>query len=172
MEINPEAHFGLEKYHLALLQYLTRDTRYQSRHVYVDEFTAGFLKTSHAFFRDSESEEAYFKASAQDYTNGIAEAEADFATFLKLAPEESNFSYALGTLAALDMPPAYRSKWNLAQDPKLPEGITYMASLNPREPACFVMLGVVSWKQGDLNLAATMATAAKMNGSCCSLRYF
>ena len=116
----------------------------------MDEFTAGFLKTSHAFFRDSESEEAYFKASAQDYTNGIAEAEADFATFLKLAPGESNFSYALGTLAALDMPPAYRSKWNLAQDPKLPEGITYMASLNPREPACFVMLGVVSWKQGDL----------------------
>ena len=40
LEINPEAHFGLEKYHLALLQYLARDSKYQSRHVYVDEFTA------------------------------------------------------------------------------------------------------------------------------------
>src|ERR1041385_8935736 len=46
LEINPEAHFGFEKYHLALLQYLIRDAKYQSRHVYVDEFTTSFLQTS------------------------------------------------------------------------------------------------------------------------------
>ena len=43
LQINPDAHFGLEKYHLALLQYLSRDTNYQYRHVYVDEFTESFL---------------------------------------------------------------------------------------------------------------------------------
>lgn len=34
LEINPDAHFGLEKYHLALLQYLARDQDYQRRHLY------------------------------------------------------------------------------------------------------------------------------------------
>src|SRR5690349_1695949 len=29
LEINPDAHFGLEKFHLALLQYLIRDAHYQ-----------------------------------------------------------------------------------------------------------------------------------------------
>src|ERR1041385_1392924 len=43
LEINPNAHFGLEKYHLALLQYLCRENAYQSRHVYVDEYTTAFL---------------------------------------------------------------------------------------------------------------------------------
>jgi len=43
LEINPEAHFGLEKYHLALLQYLIRNDSYRLRHVYVDEFTQAFL---------------------------------------------------------------------------------------------------------------------------------
>ncbi len=39
LEINPEAHFGLEKYHLALLQYLAKPKDYQARHVYVDEWS-------------------------------------------------------------------------------------------------------------------------------------
>jgi hypothetical protein len=41
----------------------------------------------------------------------------------------------------------------LGNDPKLEEGVVYMASLNPREPACFVMLGVKSLHNRDLNLA-------------------
>ena len=39
LEINPDAHFGLEKYHLALLQYLVRDADYKREHVYIDEFS-------------------------------------------------------------------------------------------------------------------------------------
>lgn len=44
LEINPDAHFGLEKYHLALLQYLIRDPQYQKRHVYVDEWSKPFME--------------------------------------------------------------------------------------------------------------------------------
>ncbi|HSU57430.1 MAG TPA: tetratricopeptide repeat protein, partial [Candidatus Dormibacteraeota bacterium] len=46
LEINPDAHFGLEKYHLALLHYLIRDEHYRLRHVFVDEFTYSFLTGS------------------------------------------------------------------------------------------------------------------------------
>jgi hypothetical protein len=70
-----------------------------------------------------------------------------------------------GTLAALDQPSAYRGKWNLAQDAKLAEGLIYMASLNPKEPACFVMLGVASWSKGDLNLATAAFDKATKLGS-------
>ena len=44
LELNPEGHAGMEKYHLALLQYLSRDADYQLCHVYVDEFTDSFLR--------------------------------------------------------------------------------------------------------------------------------
>jgi hypothetical protein len=70
-----------------------------------------------------------------------------------------------GTLAALDPVPAYRQEWNLGHDAKLQEGIIYMASLNTKEPACFVMLGVVSWSRGDLNLAAAAFDKAIRLGS-------
>lgn len=40
LEINPEAHFGLEKFHLALLQYLTRPKSWQEQRLYVDEFSS------------------------------------------------------------------------------------------------------------------------------------
>jgi tetratricopeptide (TPR) repeat protein len=43
LEINPDAHFGLEKYHLALLQYLVCDADFQRTHVYVDEWSMPFL---------------------------------------------------------------------------------------------------------------------------------
>lgn len=39
LEINPEAHFGLEKYHLALLRYLNRDAEFQKEHVYLEAWT-------------------------------------------------------------------------------------------------------------------------------------
>lgn len=41
LEINPEAHFGLEKFHLALLQYLIRPKSWQEQRLYVDEFSTG-----------------------------------------------------------------------------------------------------------------------------------
>jgi len=44
LEINPDGHFGLEKYHLALLQYLIRDDAYRAGHVYVDEWSEPMLK--------------------------------------------------------------------------------------------------------------------------------
>jgi tetratricopeptide (TPR) repeat protein len=165
LEINPDAHFGLEKYHLALLQYLMRDAKYQSRHVYVDEFTYEFIYAGHGLFRFSESTETYSRKDAQLYTNGLVEAEADFESFLKLPPDDSNFRYAMKTLAALDDLPAYRSKWNLAANTNLQEGVIYMASLNPKEPACFTMLGVVSWKYSDLNLTVKAFEKAIALGS-------
>src|ERR1041385_2438528 len=44
LEINPDAHFGWEKYHLALLQYLAKDDDYKRTHLYVDEFSRIFLE--------------------------------------------------------------------------------------------------------------------------------
>ena len=165
LEINPDAHFGLEKYHLALLQYLSRDAKYQSRHVFVDEFTYAFLNAGHGLFRFSEDTETYSRKDAQFYTNGLVKAESDFESFLKLPPDDSNFRYAMKTLAALDEMPAYRNKWNLATATNLQDGVIYMASLNPKDPACFVMLGVASWKQRDLNLAVKAFEKAIALGS-------
>lgn len=165
LEINPDAHFGLEKYHLALLQYLTRDAKYQIRHVYVDEFTARFFSTGNGYFQNTESCDAIYKMMAQDYTNGLAEAEADYDLFTKTNRSEQVLNEMYGLLAALDLPPAYRSRWNLAHDVKLEEGVIYMASLNPKEPACFVTLGAVSWSRGDLNLAAAAFDKAIKLGS-------
>ena len=94
LEINPDAHFGLETYHLALLQYLSRDEDYQKQHVYVDEWTKTFFE-SHA------TEFAYHTS-------------------------ETNFV----------------------------EGVLYMASLNPKQPACFTMLGIACLTAENFNLAA------------------
>jgi len=43
LRINPGAHDGLEVYHLALLQYLSRPLEWQAKHVFVDEWTNVFL---------------------------------------------------------------------------------------------------------------------------------
>jgi tetratricopeptide (TPR) repeat protein len=122
LEINPDGHFGLERYHLALLQYLVRDEAYRKTHVYIDEFTP-------AFFHAWDPQGLFEEWPANDAT---------------AAPDR----------------PAYRLKWDLASDPKLREGAIYMASLNPKEPACFVALGIVCLQvpsysyDRDLNLAA------------------
>ncbi len=126
LEINPDAHFGFEKYHLALLQYLKQDDDYQKRHLYVDEFSQDFMqeKSFHHFRRGGEL---------------IQVCEAD----------KEKYKMAFKG----DLPPAYRCQWNLRRDPKFQEGVIYMASLNSSQPACFTMLGVVCLRNSDLNLA-------------------
>jgi len=117
LEINPDAHFGLEKYHLALLQYLVRDAEYQKNHVYVYEWSSRFTGTPHPMM---------FRGSA-DPTAPMSEKDSGR--------------------------PEYLEKWDLASDPKFEEGVRYMASLNPREPACFVMLGIACLHKRSYNLA-------------------
>ena len=74
-------------------------------------------------------------------------------------------SSALRQLATTNPAPAYRLQWNLGRDANLEAGVIYMAGLNPREPACFVMLGVKSLANGDLNLAAAAFDRAIALGS-------
>lgn len=122
LEINPDAHFGLEKYHLALLQYLSRDEQYQKQHVYVDEWTDEFFKSRVEMFSRSKM---IVEMSREDGKNEIT----------------NSF-------------PPYLLKWNLAGDAKFDEGIRYMASLNPKQPACFTMLGIACAIHRDFNLAS------------------
>ena len=130
LEINPEAHFGLEKYHLALLQYLIRDPEYQREHVYVDEWS-------------------------KDYMSDMG-----FAMLGRMELLEASSTKDPGYIL-----PGYRAKWDLAADPNFEKGVIYMASLNPREPACHVMLGIASLKAHDYNLAATAFAKAVALGS-------
>jgi tetratricopeptide (TPR) repeat protein len=149
LELNPDAHFGLERYHLALLQYLVREPKYQARHVYVDEFSEAFLRGSGPLLASG---------PLQGTNSGVGFSASDLAEMEKeynsTATSNYEADHILSLVSALDRPPAYRARWNLAEDPKFKEGILYLASLNPKEPACFVMLGVASWHQQDLNLAA------------------
>jgi tetratricopeptide (TPR) repeat protein len=123
LELNPEAHFGLEKYHLALLQYLARGREYQLEHLYIDEWTPVFKMN------------AQFLSQYTDPATGLY--------------SEVRAAHLPGDSEA----PPYRSKWELASDPKFEEGILYMASLNDREPACFTMIGVACLAKRDFNLA-------------------
>jgi tetratricopeptide (TPR) repeat protein len=132
LELNPDAHFGLEKFHLALLQYLVRDAAWKAHRLYVDEFSYALQESAGAHLR--------YAANALPL---------DAESFPEVATN----------------PPAYRRKWNLAEDPKLKEGLLYLASLNPQEPAVFEMLGVLCWKQRDLNLAAAAFEKAIALGS-------
>jgi len=131
LSLNPDAHFGLEKYHLALLQYLSRDAEYQRTHLYVDEWSEAFFRVGVHVVR------------LQGYDTGLLEDGAD------------------------NDHPAYRQQWNLAGALNFQEGIIYMATLNPREPACFVMLGVAAQRREvqDLNLAAAAYKKAIALGS-------
>ncbi len=155
LEINPAAHFGLEKYHLALLQYLMRDAKYQSRHVYVDELTIPFLMAYKG--RMEGFYEEFISGMAQsDYTNGLAEAEKDLAEL-----SQTDFSkwsldsfQSMAEVSALEAKPAYRTNWNLGEITNLEAGVIYMAQMNPQEPACATMLGIAAWKKRDYNLAA------------------
>jgi tetratricopeptide (TPR) repeat protein len=137
LEINPDAHFGLERYHLALLQYLIRDEAYRKAHLFVDEFSYRLAGQWSRF--------AFFQPM---HRGPLADGEVDEAF-----PDTK--------------PPAYRHKWNLAEDPKFTEGILYLASLNPEEPACFVMLGIACLRKpnADLNLASAAFKRAIKLGS-------
>ena len=153
LEINPNAHFGLEKYHLALLQYLVRDAKYQARHVYVDEMTVPFLMGDRG--RISYYHEEFISAVAKaEFTNGLVDAESFLTQLGKtniLKRDDSLFGL-LAEVSTLDARPEYRARWNLAEDTNFEAGVIYMAQMNPKEAACATMLGVAAWKKRDYNL--------------------
>jgi tetratricopeptide (TPR) repeat protein len=166
LEINPDAHFGLEKYHLALLEYLMRDEEYRLRHVYVDEFTSPFL-TEYGL-------EVYFRNVAVSNENEAAVLDKDASAALSAeVRNHKTFSrnelYRLGQgldeLAWSDKAPAYRLKWNLAQETNLEKGVVYMAGLNGREPACWTMLGLLAVQRHDKHLTIAAYEKAIQLGS-------
>jgi tetratricopeptide (TPR) repeat protein len=119
LEINPEAHFGLEKYHLALLRYLNRDAEFQKEHVYLEAWSDSL----------SDDDAFSFPSYAQGATNKF----------------DQQFQRATNLL----------------------EGAMYMAELNPNQPACWVMLGLICTRHGeaDLNLAKAAFQRAIRTGS-------
>jgi tetratricopeptide (TPR) repeat protein len=120
--INPEAHDGLEYYHLALLQYLSRDAEYKSRHLYVDEWTEAFFGIEHSPTLTFSPRGTLLLTGQRPYRSQDR---------------------------AGDDPPAYRYIVDLGHGPKFLEGLVYMASLNQKEPAVFVMLGVAALDSRD-----------------------
>jgi hypothetical protein len=58
----------------------------------------------------------------------------------------------LAEKAERDVAPEYRRQWNLATDTNFLQGVTYMAELNPEEPAVFVMAGIAAFRNRDFNL--------------------
>jgi len=163
LEINPEAHFGLEKYHLALLQYLMRDTEYQKRHLYVDEWTEKFWTSSVRGWPFSWPEIGILTKAPDTLPVAAKPISMEVGSPAAASAETTDGYQALR--ATFDPPPAYRYRWNLADDPKFEEGALYMASLNSRQPACFVMLGIVCLKNHDYNLAAAAYERAIQLGS-------
>jgi tetratricopeptide (TPR) repeat protein len=154
LEINPDAHFGLEKFHLALLQYLKRDQTYQRRHLYIDEWTESFLTYRGEHLRgwlpinadilpanhkpDTREQIEHYKKTAEPSWK---------ARFVN----EKVFSDAIE--AGGDTPPAYRFKWNLAADTNLVRGVMYMAELNANQPAAMVATGILAIRERAYNLA-------------------
>ncbi|MDB6124922.1 MAG: hypothetical protein JWQ71_3915 [Pedosphaera sp.] len=165
LEINPEAHFGLEKYHLALLQYLIRDEGYRSRHVYVDEFTVPFLQSSAHMLQPSFSNAEGSKPENDTEKAELAKLEEEYRELAKKDGSPYDFSKLIQSMMFYDEPAPYMEKWNLARDPKLEEGVIYMATLNPKEPACFQMLGILCLKKFDRNLTAAAYEKAIALGS-------
>lgn len=165
LEIDPNAHFGLEKYHLALLQYLARDTDYQKRHLYIDEWTRPFFRTHFRFAGKADGKldhQAVATASGRlteltKRLNTLAENES--------ALERHQLEDQIDTIKLMMEAPDYRLHWDLASDSKLKEGTLYMAQLNPQQPACFVALGVTCAKAKDYNLAAAAFEKAINLGS-------
>jgi tetratricopeptide (TPR) repeat protein len=121
LEINPEAHFGLETYHLALLRYLNRDAEFQKEHVYIEAWTDSLHR---------EHDSAYGSLMPEEELSNKFDAQFLNAT-------------------------------------NLLEGVMYMAQLNSKQPACWVMLGLVCIKHGqrDLNLGKTAFERAIRLGS-------
>jgi hypothetical protein len=120
LEINPEAHFGLEKYHLALLRYLNRHAEFQEEHVYIEAWSDS-LHRAHDAAYGSLSDEALANKFDEQFLNAT----------------------------------------------NLLEGVMYMAQLNPKQPACWVMLGLVCIRHGqrDLNLGKAAFERAIRLGS-------
>lgn len=156
LEIDPDAHFGLEKYHLALLRYLTKDREYQKNHLYVDAWTQTFLNRD--VLRPNVHVSPYAGARR------VKTPELWLAELKKMRPLESNTttpdsassqetSDEIAQLEAQIDDPDFRLQWSLADDQKLSDGVIYMVSLNSREPACHAMLGMVCLLNRDLNLA-------------------
>ena len=137
LEINPQAHFGLERYHLALLQYLKQDLKYQEDHVYIDEWTEPFKQDSAAGMSQHVQRSTGLFSKDRVYL----------------------------TASNTDEPPGYLAKWELASDPKFEEGIIYMATLNAHQPACFTMLGIACLAKRDFNLASAAFRKALEFGS-------
>jgi tetratricopeptide (TPR) repeat protein len=157
LEINPDAHFGLEKYHLALLQYLIRDDKYRLRHVYVDEFSYSFLmekgmRVGHypslAGLSNS-APDAVLKAEGERWTETLLK---DHNYAIGFTNQLYTVGEALAEMAQYEQAPAYQKKQPLGDDPNLEKGVIYMETLNPKEPACWVMLGIVAVKNSDKNL--------------------
>ena len=156
-EINPNAHFGLEKYHLALLQYLSRDQDYRLLHVYVDEFTYSFLSSPMPVKVLSKSAQDDFRSQPDESDPQKMQAEKEISrqilrdSLQKMAAGEA--VWTLSEIAFDNEPPQYLKNWDLGTDPKLDDGVIYMATLNPKEPACWVMLGLIAANHWDVNLA-------------------
>jgi hypothetical protein len=162
LEINPDAHFGLEKYHLALLQYLVRDADYKKQHVFVDEFSRAFQKP---YFERPEGKLDSFNTNALDMARinelakmlvGDSEEEKTNSWEWKEIQDLKNEGYS---------PPSYRFKWDLAADTNFEAGVIYMAQMNPKEPACFEMLGIAARQKRDFNLAEAAFQKATELGS-------
>jgi tetratricopeptide (TPR) repeat protein len=157
LEINPDAHFGLERYHLALLQYLIRDEGYRLRHVYVEEFSYSFLIEQGMRVRpyqglaglSNTAPDALLKADGERWTDTLLKDRNYAIAFDHQLYVVGN---ALAELAQYEPPPTYETKHPLDNDPNLEKGVIYMATLNPKEPACWVMLGIVAVKSSDKNL--------------------
>lgn len=147
LAISPDAHFGVEKYHLALLQYLLRNEGERSRHLFVDELSAPFMLSDGPHFQVGDL--SFWSAPPTSARDDISRDDASVALWRRIAAE----------------PAAYRATWNLHADPKLEAGIIYMAELNPNEPACTTMLGVASLMHEDLNLARVAFDRAADQGS-------
>jgi len=164
LEINPDAHFGLEKYHLALLQYLVRDAEYQKRHVYIDEWTELFWKAGGGGLRFRRPEDGVLTNVPETAIAAVQPAKSmSGASDTNASPEVGDLEQA--ERAASDPAPAYRYRWNLANDPKFQDGVLYMESLNSRQPACFVVVGIACLKNRDYNLAAAAYEQAIQLGS-------
>lgn len=166
LELNPNAHFGLEKYHLALLQHLLRDRDYQRRHLYVDEWSELFLTSFGQRLRYARPFETNRLTAGEVKIHTPAEIERmkkSNAGQIAGRPHQELFALAYDMLA--DAPPAYRYKWNLAADTNFTRGVMYMAELNPDQPAAMVMAGIVAAQQGAYNLAVAAFERAIVLGS-------
>ena len=147
---------------MALLQYLSRDKDYQSRHAYVDEFTPLPLQ-GHEYIFPYVPPRDGLASNVPGAPEDLASLEDALAKVAMTNVHEK--SELLMRLASLDPLPGYRSKRNLAHHPKFNEGVRYMAELNQNEPACFVMLGLACIQAEDLNLAARAFERAIKLGS-------